>query len=66
MDTTTYNLDNYKNIIVSGYDYKLPETIINIITNLSNELGVTFKENTKTTNSQEENIGENKKYSKKP
>jgi len=65
MDTTTYNLDNYKNIIVSGYDYKLPETIINIITNLSNELGVTFKENTKTTNSQEENIGENKKYSKR-
>jgi hypothetical protein len=65
MDTTTYNLDNYKNIIVSGYDYKLPETIINIITNLSNELGVTFKENVKTTNSQEENIGENKKYSKR-
>lgn len=65
MDTTTYNLDNYKNIIVSGYDYKLPETIINIITNLSNELGVTFKENTKTINIQEENIGENKKFSKR-
>jgi hypothetical protein len=65
METPTYNLDNYKNIIVSGYDYKLPETIINIITNLSNELGVTFKENTKTTNSQEENIGENKKFSKR-
>jgi hypothetical protein len=65
MDTTTYNLDNYKNIIVSSYDYKLPETIINIITNLSNELGVSFKENTKSTNSQEENIGENKKYSKR-
>jgi len=65
METSTYNLDNYKNIIVSGYDYKLPETIINIITNLSNELGVTFKENTKTTNSQEENIGENKKFSKR-
>jgi len=64
MDTTTYNLDNYKNIIVSGYDYKLPETIINIINNLSNELGVAFKENTKI-NSQEENIGENKKYSKR-
>lgn len=65
MDTTTYNLDNYKNIIVSGYDYKLPGAIINIITNLSNELGVTFKENTKITNSQEEFIGENKKYSKR-
>jgi hypothetical protein len=65
MDTTTYNLDNYKNIMVSGYDYKLSETIINIITNLSKELGVTFKENTKTTNSQEENVGENKKYSKR-
>jgi len=65
MDTTTYNLDNYKNIIVSGYDYKLSETIINIITNLSNELGVTFKENIKTTNSQEENLAENKKYSKR-
>lgn len=65
MDTTTYNLDNYKNIIVSSYDYKLPETIINIITNLSNELGVSFKENTKSTNSQEENAGENKKYSKR-
>jgi hypothetical protein len=64
MDTTTYNLDNYKNIIVSGYEYKLPETIINIISNLSNELGVAFKENTKI-NSQEENIGENKKYSKR-
>ena len=56
MDTTTYNLDNYKNIIVSGYDYKLPGAIINIITNLSNELGVTFKENAKSTNNQEEFI----------
>jgi hypothetical protein len=65
MDTTTYSLDNYKNIIVSGYEYKLPETIINIITNLSNELGVAFKENVKLTNSQEENIGENKKFSKR-
>lgn len=65
MDTTTYSLDNYKNIIVSGYEYKLPETIINIITKLSNELGVAFKENTKTTNSQEEIIGENKKYIKR-
>jgi hypothetical protein len=64
MDTTTYNLDNYKNIIVSGYEYKLPETIINIISNLSNELGVAFKENTKI-NSQEEYIGENKKYLKR-
>ena len=64
MDTTTYNLDNYKNIIVSGYEYKLPETIINIISNLSNELGVTFKENTKI-NIQEEYTGENKKYSKR-
>jgi hypothetical protein len=65
METPTYNLDNYKNIIVSGYDYKLPETIINIITNLSNELGVAFKENTKSTGIQEENAGENKKYSKR-
>jgi len=64
MDTTTYNLDNYKNIIVSGYEYKLPETIINIISNLSNELGVAFKENTKI-NSQEEYTGENKKYLKR-
>jgi hypothetical protein len=65
MDTTTYNLDNYKNIIVSGYEYKLPETIINIITNLSNELGVAFKENTKSTNNQEEYTGENKKFLKR-
>jgi len=64
MDTTTYNLDNYKNIIVSGYEYKLPETIINIITNLSNELGVAFKENTKI-NNQEEYTGENKKILKR-
>ena len=64
MDTTTYNLDNYKNIIVSGYEYKLPETIINIISNLSNELGVAFKENTKI-NNQEEYTGENKKYLKR-
>jgi len=65
METTTYNLDNYKNIIVSGYDYKLSETITNIIANLSNELGVTFKENTKSNNIQEEYTGENKKYSKR-
>lgn len=65
METTTYNLDNYKNIIVSGYEYKLPEAIINIVTKLSNELGVTFKENTKTIINQEENIGDNKKYSKR-
>uniref|UniRef100_A0A6C0DC62 MIF4G domain-containing protein n=1 Tax=viral metagenome TaxID=1070528 RepID=A0A6C0DC62_9ZZZZ len=65
MDTTTYNLDNYKNIIVSGYEYKLPETIINIISNLSNELGVAFKENTKSNNLQEEYTGENKKYLKR-
>ena len=64
MDTTTYNLDNYKNIIVSGYEYKLPETIINIISNLSNELGVAFKENTKI-NNQEEYTGENKKFMKR-
>jgi hypothetical protein len=65
MDTTSYNLENYKNIIVSGYDYKLPETIIKIISNLSNELGVSFKENTKSTIIQEEYSLENKKYSKR-
>jgi hypothetical protein len=44
MEITNYNLENYKNIIFSGYEYKLPENIITIINNLSNELGVTFKE----------------------
>jgi methyl-accepting chemotaxis protein len=44
METTNYNLENYKNIIFSGYEYKLPDNIITLINNLSNELGVTFKE----------------------
>ena len=66
MEITTYNIDNYKDIIFSGYEYKLPENILDIINNLSNELGITFKEKTKTDNIQMEYKFENtKKYPNK-
>jgi hypothetical protein len=35
-----YNLDDYNNIIFSGYDYVLPENIVNIIKKLTTELGI--------------------------
>jgi len=65
MEITTYNLDNYKNIIVSGYEYKLPENIISIINTLSSDLGVTMKENVKYPSNSDEYPSENKKYSKR-
>jgi hypothetical protein len=66
MEITTYNIDNYKDIIFSGYEYKLPENILDIINNLSNELGITFKEKSKTDNIQMEYKFENtKKYPNK-
>ena len=44
-----YSLEDYNNIISNGYDYVLPENIINIINNLTTELGII-----ETTNSQVE------------
>jgi hypothetical protein len=66
MEITNYNLENYKNIIFSGYEYKLPDNIITLINNLSNELGITFKDTTKTENNQTEYKSEHaRKYSNK-
>jgi len=36
----TYNLDNYKDIVFAGYNYKLTPEILYIITKLSSDLGV--------------------------
>ena len=44
-----YSLEDYNNIISNGYDYVLPENVINIINNLTTELGII-----ETTNSQVE------------
>jgi hypothetical protein len=66
MEIISYNLDNYKNIIFSGYEYKLPDNIIIIINNLSNELGVTINETNKLESTHSEYKSDySKKYSNK-
>jgi hypothetical protein len=40
MTAAIYNLDNYKDIIFSGHDYKLPSDIVSVIAKLSGELGI--------------------------
>jgi hypothetical protein len=40
MEVASYNLDSYKDIAFSGFDYKLPSIILETIQKLSSELGV--------------------------
>jgi len=66
MEITTYNLDNYKDIVFSGYEYRLPDNILTIINSLSNELGVTLNDTSKPEHIQSEHKSEHgKKYSNK-
>jgi hypothetical protein len=40
MEVVSYNLDSYKDIVFSGFDYKLPTIILDTIQKLTSELGV--------------------------
>lgn len=73
MEVISYNLDDIRDIIFSGFNYKLPENIINNIETLSNEVSkyvssqpMNKTEDTKSKLSLQKRGGSNRRYKSSP